>query len=122
MVGVLSPARPGGPPMTARRLVVLSAAVGLLLAAGHTTAQVPPAEPGYDKRLKALEDKMDRVLAALQARDAARPIAESADADIELARNQLAEMLKAKQQQYRAFQKKDPFKEWGGMQAAHKVF
>ena len=51
--------------MTARRLVVLSAAVGLLLAAGHTTAQVPPAEPGYDKRLKALEDKMDRVLAAL---------------------------------------------------------
>ena len=57
--------------MTVHRTVPIVAAACLLLASSHTIAQTPPAAPGAEQRLKALEDKMDRVLKILEPREPA---------------------------------------------------
>jgi DNA repair exonuclease SbcCD ATPase subunit len=93
-------------PVSLRTLAV-AAAAGWLLAAGHTPAQAPPPVPDYDKRLKALEDKMDRVLKLLEAREASRLATD--DKALAATRDKLRVHLDAAQQRYTEFRRQNPF-------------
>jgi hypothetical protein len=86
--------------MTVRTLT-LAVAVGLLLAAGHTTAQVPSAPSDAEQRLKTLEDKMDRVLKLLEARESPRPGVPAATAAVREARDKVAALLREREQAVR---------------------
>jgi hypothetical protein len=107
--------------MTNRYVVIITTAA-CLLAVGHAVAQSPSPAPDYDKRLRALEDKMDRVLKAIEPREPGRPAAGPAAATIEAARDQIAAALEATEQQYRDFQNKNPFNALGGVKGATKVY
>jgi DNA repair exonuclease SbcCD ATPase subunit len=106
--------------MTARSPVILSAAVCLLLASGHTIAQAPPVGPDYDKRLKALEDKMDRVLKLLEAREAP-PLATDEKA-FTAARDKLRAELDAARQRYSEFRHQNPFVFFPGAGGTRKIY
>jgi hypothetical protein len=105
--------------MTVRNVVILTAAAGLLLAAGHTAAQAPPVEPaGQDpgKRLESLEQKMDRVLRLLEGRGPAGPPPQVSEKTLELiqqARETLTQKVEAQQQAYQEFRLKNPFTMFG---------
>jgi hypothetical protein len=103
------------------RTLALAVGATWLLAASHTTAQAPQSAPDHDKRLRALEDKMDRVLKALEPRESSRPANAPVAAAIQTARDQVAEALKAKEQKLRQFQQSNPFAVHGGMQEAIKA-
>jgi len=101
--------------MTVRRVVLLSAAACLLLASSHAFAQAPPAAPDADQRLKALEDKMDRVIKLLEPRT---PISAAAITDKHLAliteaRDALMGKYEQAQKAYADFQRGSPILVWG---------
>jgi hypothetical protein len=87
------------------RTLILAAAAVWLVAANHTTAQAPPAASDAEQRLKALEDKMDRVLKLMEA----RPAPVTAAAAINAARDRVKVELQAKEKEYADFRAKSPF-------------
>jgi hypothetical protein len=74
--------------MTSRHLFPLLAAACLLTAAGRLIAQAPPTATDTEQRLKALEDKMDRVLKLLEAKES-RPADANPRAALEAKRDKL---------------------------------
>ncbi len=94
--------------MSVPRTVLLTAAACLLLASSHTPAQAPPAVPEADQRLKALENKMDRVLKLLEVRSAPVPARGTAASAIEVAQNAVLAELRAKAKEREDFQKQLP--------------
>jgi predicted nucleic acid-binding Zn-ribbon protein len=81
------------------RTFVLAAAVAWLFAASHAIAQTPPAAADAEKRLRALEDKMDRVLKLMEARTAPLPAKGTAASAVEAARDKVKAELQAKEEQ-----------------------
>jgi hypothetical protein len=91
------------------RTLVLATAVVWLFAANHAIAQTPPAAPDAEQRLKALEDKMDRVLKLMEARTAPLPAKGSAASAIEAARDKVKAELQAKEAEHTEFRRKSPY-------------
>jgi hypothetical protein len=89
------------------RTLILAAAVAWLFAGSHTVAQAPPAGSDTDRRLKALEDKMDRILKLLDARPEPQA-GTGATAAIEVARDKIKAELKAKEKELKDFLDKSP--------------
>jgi hypothetical protein len=91
------------------RTFVLAAAVAWLFAASHAIAQTPPAAADAEKRLRALEDKMDRVLKLMEARTAPLPAKGTAASAVEAARDKVKAELQAKEEERREFVRNSPF-------------
>jgi hypothetical protein len=85
------------------RSCIIVASACLLFAAGPTTAQAPP-EPNLEQRLRALEEKMDRVLKVLEVRADQQPMP-PVDA---ATRDRLRTDLAAKVKEHREFRRKNP--------------
>jgi hypothetical protein len=93
-----------------RRIVLFTTAACLLLASSHTPAQAPPATPDAEQRLKALEDKMDRVLKLLEPRMPATPEeATKTREQVIQARDAALIRFERDQQAYMEFRAKSPF-------------
>jgi hypothetical protein len=90
------------------RTYILAAAVAWLFAGSHAIAQAPPAAADAEKRLRALEDKMDRVLKLMEARTAPLPAKESSVAAINAARDRVKAELQAKENERQQFQRLNP--------------
>src|SRR5205823_2395449 len=109
--------------MSVRTLALAAAA--WLLATGTSPAQSPPA-PDAEQRLRALEGKMDRILKALEPREARRLATSTrsatATAAVTAARDAVATELKAKEGHYLEFQHADPFRRLGGIKSAGNVY
>jgi hypothetical protein len=91
------------------RTLILAAAVGWLFAVSSTTAQAPPAAPDAEQRLKALEDKMDRVLKLMEAKTAPQMAKGTAAEAVEAARDKVKAELRANEQKHRDFVQRSPF-------------
>jgi hypothetical protein len=108
-----------------RRFAILAAGLGLLLTAGPSAAQTPAAPPAPDveKRLRALEEKMDRVLQLLEARESApRPAERESAAALQATRDKLQAELDAKIEQYHDFQLKNPYVLFRGPQGVTNIY
>jgi hypothetical protein len=95
-----------------RRIVLFTTAACLLLASSHTPAQAPPAAPDAEQRLKALEDKMDRVLKLLESRAPAPATPQMIEKQMDLivkARDELLIKYEKAQRDYQDFRIKSPF-------------
>jgi hypothetical protein len=95
-----------------RRIVLFSAAACLLLASSHTIAQAPPATSDAEQRLKALEDKMDRVLKLLEPQKATPPTPQVIERQMDLitkAKDELFVKFEKAREEYTIFRNKSPF-------------
>jgi hypothetical protein len=93
------------------RAYLSTAAAVCLIANSFASAQTPPAAAESEQRLKALEDKMDRVLKALEARPTPQPPATSTPEAMRAARDVVRAALKAKMDEYQEFVRNSPVKD-----------
>ncbi|HEX4589296.1 MAG TPA: hypothetical protein VH120_05170, partial [Gemmataceae bacterium] len=84
--------------MTVR--IILAITMCLSVTLGRSMAQAPPAGPDTEQRLRALENKMDRVLTLLGDRaETTPPVMPEATAAVRAARDQVRTMLAARAQE-----------------------
>jgi hypothetical protein len=94
-----------------RQIIVLSTVVCLLLISSRAFAQAPPAGSESEQRLKALEDKMDRVLKLLEPRGTQLSPQNVSDKHLELikqARDEIYLKWESAQKEYQDFRVRNP--------------